>query len=905
MAKLLYGAPQRKGVIKQIETRQNTFGTPDKSARQLEAIHQSTPWVVMRSSINILTDEEADSIITKPENRKSVKGTAKNAENNQLSGGILRGQNGSAPLGVQAKPTDEFNNPVYRTDKEFGTVPMPGITSVDVKSRGEYGSIKEAEVRLEIHSLRDLEEFERLYFRPGYTVLLEWGHSIYLDNSGNTVYAHRATHTISDDKWFSHMEEPTVLSEIDRLREETNFNYDAIYGIIRNFQWRFNAEGQKYEATVTVIGKGVLYEGIRIGSTLDNIPEDEIKAKDTENSGDQYKTAFHYLIFKLDEGRKKLQDRYDAYGQASTKELLQAANANTYAQNLEDYQFFYMQKPNQEDKLNYMGYIPLKLIFDVANNFNTIYAGEASKLPLVQFELDGQTFKTHNNHFSLDPGIAVPPQIAKDGLLRPLSVWFPGHIAANAPYIHEDMETWALNNGGVNLIGNIMVNTSYVIEVFDSILQESQESQKGLIEAIGNLLSGIQEALGGINNLAMFYNESVNEWICLDTNATKAKGDLLTLEVSGLKSTVNAVNIESSIKPEMSSMISIAAQGSRANTAENLSALLKWNKGAVDRHLPYRDVAKEDSNTSIKSVRERQGVYAEEIKGEWKKFNATYKDSSKRYDRDDWRTLRIEGLKQLHYAQHLQEIKDGTLPEGVIPVSLSFDMLGIGGFQIATAFKIREGILPSKYNPFGYLVTSENHSISLEGWTTSISANFFVLEEYSKLSKEDQELLLSEEETITDEEAARDVVAEDLESPNADALRNVLAELGYTEKQLVKGFLGLGGRYGELTSGGGDISYALYFAADNMFRSIKSRFPQYSLRVTAGNDAYHKGLNYQSAHTRGNGLDFVVLIGGRKAVEQIGDFLENYFATDTSVKFGNEYTGTSSGKKGNHFHIEV
>ena len=410
MAKLLYGAPQRRGVIKQIETRQNTFGTPDKSAKQLEAINQSTPWVVMRSSINLLTDEEADSLINKPETRKSLVGTAKNAENNQLSGGILRGQNGSAPLGVQANSNDDFNNPVYTTDNNFGTVPMPGIISVDVKSRGEYGSIKEAEVKLEVHSLRDLEEFERLYFRPGYTVLLEWGHSIYLNNSGETVYAHRATHTIPDKKWFSHMTEATLLSEIDRLREETYFNYDAIYGFIRNFQWKFNAEGQKYEATVTVIGKGVLYEGIRLGSPLDNIPEDEAKTKETENSGDHYKTSFHYLIFKLDEGRKKLQDKYKSFGKADVKELLLGAGANKYAEKVgeidkvpTEYEFYYMQKPSQEDKLNYMGYIPLKLIFDVANNFNTIYAGQADKTPLVQFELTDQKFKTHNNHFSLIP----------------------------------------------------------------------------------------------------------------------------------------------------------------------------------------------------------------------------------------------------------------------------------------------------------------------------------------------------------------------------------------------------------------------------------------------------------------------------------------------------------------------
>ena len=57
----------------------------------------------------------------------------------------------------------------------MGIRPMPGITGVSVQSKGAYGSLQESTVTFVAWDIRQLEELEILYMRPGYTVLLEFG----------------------------------------------------------------------------------------------------------------------------------------------------------------------------------------------------------------------------------------------------------------------------------------------------------------------------------------------------------------------------------------------------------------------------------------------------------------------------------------------------------------------------------------------------------------------------------------------------------------------------------------------------------------------------------------------------------------------------------------------------------
>jgi hypothetical protein len=104
-----------------------------------------------------------------------------------LQGGVLNNKKLREGVGDASSAYSNYApslNP-YNTGGTAGLKPMPGITSVDVKSKTAYGSLREVTVNFLCHNIQQLEDLELLYMRPGYTVLVEWGWTPYLDNAGN------------------------------------------------------------------------------------------------------------------------------------------------------------------------------------------------------------------------------------------------------------------------------------------------------------------------------------------------------------------------------------------------------------------------------------------------------------------------------------------------------------------------------------------------------------------------------------------------------------------------------------------------------------------------------------------------------------------------------------------------
>ena len=79
-----------------------------------------------------------------------------------------------------------FNGAYDQPSDGFGYVRMTGITSVNIKTKTAYGSLREAIVKFECHSTKQLSLLEKLYMRPGYPCLLEWGWTPYIKNDGTT-----------------------------------------------------------------------------------------------------------------------------------------------------------------------------------------------------------------------------------------------------------------------------------------------------------------------------------------------------------------------------------------------------------------------------------------------------------------------------------------------------------------------------------------------------------------------------------------------------------------------------------------------------------------------------------------------------------------------------------------------
>ena len=81
---------------------------------------------------------------------------------------------------------------------EFGIQPPPGIKSFSVNHLNR-GSIRKGIVNLKAYNKVQFEIIELLYLRLGFTMFIEWGNSIYIDNKGER---NNITNTLVEDFWF-------------------------------------------------------------------------------------------------------------------------------------------------------------------------------------------------------------------------------------------------------------------------------------------------------------------------------------------------------------------------------------------------------------------------------------------------------------------------------------------------------------------------------------------------------------------------------------------------------------------------------------------------------------------------------------------------------------------------------
>jgi len=158
-------------------------------------------------------------------------------------------------------------------------------------------------------------------------------------------------------------------------------------------------------------------------------------------------------------------------------------------------------------------------------------------------------------------------------------------------------------------------------------------------------------------------------------------------------------------------------------------------------------------------------------------------------------------------------------------------------------FLVNEQILPRVYRSeggdgVGFLITGLQHKIDQTGWTTTLKSQIYTTSAAGAPTK--GRLVLEENIPVNDPQEVFDE-----STPNADALRESLKELGYTEK-------------GRELSNGGDITPVMTRVSRRLFKQLKENFPTARLRVTGGNDRYHQNLRYNSKHKEGKGLDFVV-----------------------------------------------
>ena len=155
----------KKGVTDQIESRQAEI--QKRTSLGMQYYNSRNAWIRMTSAVDVGSDKGALA-------REYI-----------LQGGLIDGITGTLRSGLgdflNAYSNVGGDGEPYR----LGIRPMPGITGLKIEHKSSYGSLRNATVDFQCWDIKQLEDLELLYMRPGYSVMVEWGWAPYLTNNGN------------------------------------------------------------------------------------------------------------------------------------------------------------------------------------------------------------------------------------------------------------------------------------------------------------------------------------------------------------------------------------------------------------------------------------------------------------------------------------------------------------------------------------------------------------------------------------------------------------------------------------------------------------------------------------------------------------------------------------------------
>jgi hypothetical protein len=173
----------------------------------------------------------------------------------------------------------------FKSDKNYGYVPMPGIISAQIKSLNR-GSLREATVEIKCHNLKQFNDLEKLFLRLKYSVLLEWGHTCYFKDENNFV--ENPNHNLSNYFLSPHTTKD-ILAKIEKEREASHGNYDAFFGFVKNYTWTLREDGG-YDISLNLIAAGDVIESLKINT---NFPKNDNPAG-IDEANQEYNLPTYY-----------------------------------------------------------------------------------------------------------------------------------------------------------------------------------------------------------------------------------------------------------------------------------------------------------------------------------------------------------------------------------------------------------------------------------------------------------------------------------------------------------------------------------------------------------------------------------------------------------------------------------
>jgi putative chitinase len=689
------GGPFDKGVLNQLNLRSDIFSKKEgRTDQNIEYLNSKTGWVKLTSSVN-------------------AGGSSALASKYVFIGGT-KGRFG--------------DNTYSNFSNGLGFRPMPGITGVQIRAINRFGVLKEATITFNCWDVAQLQELELLYMRPGFSALLEWGHSVYYKGPGNFITTPSTVATMFSEG----TTKEGLYKEINKLKQDSGYNYDGIFGFIKNFSWKYRQDGG-YDCTTTLISIGEIIESLTIDVGTGTFPGNEeeegkvasptmieqvfktiIEKSTTDGIGDVYET--------LKTKHKSFIENYEKINGVSGLYISQKAVTVTTpvddksATKSPD-KFVYLRLDSFCALVNTI--LPCDKDKKSVIKMNTQMAkiGEDSDIPLCRF-------RTYDFHTSSDPGVCllVTPSTKK---------WASGQLY---PGIIESLRS-VIGGTSSDEILNIWVNVNVLGEAITSLVNTPDKGSRTLVKLFEGILPKLNDVMGGdYNDLALHYEEDKFTYYIVDRKirASESEDDTPVLNITGLKSTVTNFDFTTKLSPALSTMVAVSAQNNGSDVGVEAEALFRWNEGLTDRILGNKFI----NTTADTSTKE--SVEAERKKQQSERYNKTFAALKEfyignKYDPEKFSAAKVDyaDFTKTYLQTYTEEsATSGTKagPAGIVPFEVGISMDGIAGIKIGQAFRINKGIMPAKYDEvLGFIVTGIEHTIGGNRWSTQLKAQTIVL----------------------------------------------------------------------------------------------------------------------------------------------------------------------------------
>lgn len=312
MPKSIIGESFKPYVANQIKIRQQKLNNNSSRDQDLlKYINNKTSWIRLSSGVNVASDKLVE--LGLPEALSDNKLAISNilfssyqyvnpGEDSNSWGGRFTAGVGYSVLGGNGY--NSLYSYGFNSNSDYGFVPPPGIKSIDIKALNR-GSLREAKVEIECHSLSQFVVIEALYLRLKYSMLLEWGHTFWYDNTGNL----KSNMPDWVHKGFlqGHYDQDKVLEILEQQRQEYCGNYDGFLGYVRNFEWSLRKDGG-YNITLDLISIGDVIESLKVNTNYPAAKSSDATSVEgsSEVIANKDRSTIHQILYAIKEEINKI-----------------------------------------------------------------------------------------------------------------------------------------------------------------------------------------------------------------------------------------------------------------------------------------------------------------------------------------------------------------------------------------------------------------------------------------------------------------------------------------------------------------------------------------------------------------------------------------------------------------------